>query len=174
MLADGAVLGCPTEAVWGLSCDPWNEQAVNRLLAMKARPWQKGLILVAASLEQLDWLLKHIPRPQRSRLELSWPGPTTWLVPHEGRVPEWVCGEHQTVALRVTDHPVMAELCRAFGGPLVSTSANRAGAQAAREQFQVQRYFGRQLDGLVPGRLGGNRNPSTIRDLQTDKLVRAG
>jgi L-threonylcarbamoyladenylate synthase len=160
--------------VWGLSCDFHNEEAVDRLLMMKERPRRKGLILVAASLLQFDWLLRDLPKSQLSRLELSWPGPTTWLVPHHGRVPEWICGEHDTVALRVTGHPVMAELCRAFGEALVSTSANRAGAQPAREQFQVQRYFDGHIDGVLPGRLGGNRNPSTIKDLQTDALVRPG
>ena len=173
-VADGAVLACPTEAVWGLSCDPWNEIAVSRVLAMKSRPWQKGLILVASDIAQFDWLLKDATRAQLSRLELSWPGPTTWLVPHGGLVPEWVSGEHDTVALRVTAHPTMAQLCAAFGGPLVSTSANAGGAQEAREQFQVWRYFGAELDGLVPGRLGGNLRPSTIRDLETDAIIRQG
>ena len=174
ILADGGVLACPTEAVWGLSCDPWNEHSVQRLLTMKSRPWQKGLILVAAGIDQFEALVSHLPRAQIARLELSWPGPTTWLVPHRDRVPEWVRGEHATVALRVSAHPVVAALCRAFGGPLVSTSANRAGAQPARELFQVWRYFGGELDGVVPGRLGGNRNPSVIRDLETNNVIRPG
>ena len=168
------MIACPTEAVWGLSCDPWSEAAVQRLLDMKSRPREKGLILVAGCMSQLDWLLSGLPRSQLSRLELSWPGPTTWLVPHVGRIPDWVCGEHDTIALRVSAHPVVAELCRAFGGPLVSTSANRAGAQPAREQFQVWRYFGDHLDGVAPGLLGGNRNPSMIRDLATDAVIRPG
>ena len=173
MLADGAVLACPTEGVWGLSCDPWNEEAVTRLLGLKSRPWQKGLILVGSRVEQFALLLQGLTRSQQSSLELSWPGHTTWLVPHRGLVPYWVCGEHEKVALRVSAHPVVAQLCEAFGGPLISTSANRAGAQPALEQHQLWRYFNGGLDGVVAGRLGGNRRPSTIRDLETDKVVRA-
>lgn len=174
MLAEGAVLACPTEAVWGLSCDPWNEAAVQRLLALKERPWQKGLILVASAMDQIGGLTGRLSRAQQSRLSLSWPGATTWLLPHHDLVPDWVSGVHATVAVRVSAHPTVVSLCEAFGGPLISTSANRAGAQPAREAFQVLRYFGEGLDGVVPGRLGGNRNPSVIRDIETDAVIRPG
>ena len=173
-LVAGGVVACPTEAVWGLSCDPGNEAAVLRLLAMKQRPVEKGLILVAADMAQFAWLLGDLDGSARSKLELSWPGATTWLVPHGGRVPPWVCGEFDTVAVRVSAHPTVQALCRAFDGPLVSTSANIGGAQPALEQFQLWRYFGDQLDDVVPGRLGGNLRPSTIRDLATDAVIRSG
>ena len=174
VIAGGGIVAYPTEAVWGLGCDPWNEEVVHRLLALKARPWQKGLILVAENIEQFEWLLRGLTAAQRSRLELSWPGPTTWLVPHTGNVPDWICGEHDTVALRVSAHPVLATLCRELSTPLVSTSANLAGSCAALEQFQVWRYFGAGLDYLVPGRLGGYDRPSMIRDLVSDTIVRPG
>jgi L-threonylcarbamoyladenylate synthase len=174
VIANGGVLAYPTEAVWGLGCDPWNQNAVERLLRLKARAWQKGLILAGASIEQFAWLLQDLSAAQRSRLELSWPGPTTWLVPHHGQVPEWVCGEHDTVALRVSAHPVVRRLCESFGAPIITTSANVAGTQPAVEQFQVRRYFGPGVDCLVPGALGGLQRPSTIRDLVSDEIVRPG
>lgn len=173
-MAAGGVVACPTEAVWGLSCDPANEAAVLRLLSMKMRPVEKGLILVGADMAQFEWLFDGLETAARSKMELSWPGATTWLVPHQGRVPEWVCGEFSTVAVRVSAHSTVQALCRAFGGPLISTSANIGGAQPAREQFQLWRYFGDQLDDVVPGRLGGNTRPSTIRDLATDRVIRQG
>lgn len=172
-LRDDGVVACPTEAVWGLSCDPDSEQAVQRLLALKHRPVAKGLILVAASASQLGFLLADLPAEQRRTLEASWPGPSTWLVPHRGRVPPWVSGAHATVAVRVTDHPQMAALCRAFGGPLVSTSANPSGAQPPRHRFQVLRYFGATLDQVLPGQVGGADRPSRIRDLATGATLRA-
>ncbi len=174
VLSAGGVIACPTEAVWGLSCDPADEAAVMRLLAMKRRPVEKGLILVGANMAQFDWLFDGLDSVALSKMELSWPGATTWLVPHHGRVPPWVCGEFDTVAVRVSAHPTVRSLCEAFGGPLISTSANAAGAQPAREQFQLWRYFGDQLDDVVPGRLGGNLRPSTIRDLATDAIIRQG
>ena len=173
VLQRGGVIACPTEAVWGLTCDPSNAQAVAQLLALKRRPVAKGLILVAATEEQFEFLLSDLTAQQRLRLSGDWPGPATWLVPHGGRVPDWICGEHETVALRVSDHPVVRALCMAFRGPLVSTSANPTGARPAREAFQVRRYFGDSLDYLVPGRVGAAGRPTSIRDLASGHIIRA-
>ena len=101
----GGVIAYPTEAVWGLGCDPWNEEAVYRLLALKARPVEKGLILVADAIEQFDFLLDDLPDAWKETLAASWPGPNTWLVPHRDMLPEWITGKHDSVALRVSDHP---------------------------------------------------------------------
>lgn len=168
----GGVIAYPTEAVWGLGCDPWHETAVYRLLALKERPLHKGLIVVAADIQQLDFLLHDLPAAWFNTLRASWPGPNTWLVPHQQRLPDWISGQHETVALRVTDHPDVQALCR-LTGPLVSTSANPAGRPAARSRLRVEQYFGGQLDGILPGELGGRRNPSLIRDLRTGNVLRA-
>ena len=167
----GGVIAYPTEAVWGLGCDPWNAVAVQRLLALKGRNAAKGLILVAASIEQFAFLLGDSPERWLGGLATPWPGPHTWLVPHRQLLPLWTTGEHETVALRVSDHPLVRELCLTCG-PLVSTSANPAGRPAARSRLRVQQYFADQLDGLLNGSLGGRRNPSTIRDLASAAIVR--
>ncbi len=172
-LLAGGVIACPTEAVWGLSCDPDNPDAVERLLALKSRPVEKGLILVAGDINHLDGLLADLSEAQRQKLAMSWPGPNTWLVPHRNRVPDWVCGEHDSVAVRVTAHPLLVSLCNAWGGPIVSTSANPSGCRAPVEAFQVRRYFGDRLDYLLPGTVGGADRPSVIRDLSTDRVIRA-
>jgi len=171
-LLEGEVVACPTEAVWGLSCDPDNERAVEYLLALKSRPESKGLILVAHDMEQLDFLLTGFSAELLDTLTASWPGPATWLVPHRGRVPGWICGAHDTVAVRVSDHPVVSALCAAWGGPLVSTSANPAGALPAREAWQVRRYFGDNLGYIVPGSTGSAGRPTTIRDLLSGQIIR--
>jgi L-threonylcarbamoyladenylate synthase len=168
----GGVVACPTEAVWGLSCDPFNVVAVARLLYLKQREMAKGLVLVAGAESQLEWLLRDLPLAQRARLSLSWPGPTTWLVPHQHRVPGWICGDHDTVALRVSAHPLVRALCNAWGGPLVSSSANPAGGRPATQSFQVRRYFGADLDYIVSGALGGASRPSVIKHLLTDEIIR--
>jgi L-threonylcarbamoyladenylate synthase len=172
-LRAGGVIACPTEAVWGLSCDPDNPQAVHRLLALKQRPVAKGLILVAATESQFGFLLQGLDPEDRAKLSSTWPGPATWLVPHRQRVPCWIHGEHDTVAVRVSAHPAVSALCRAWGGPLVSTSANPGGAHPARALFQVHRYFGNALDGLVPGAVGGQQRPTGIRDLASGEIIRA-
>lgn len=171
-LCHGGVIACPTEAVWGLSCDPYCQEAVEHLLTMKMRPAFKGLILVAASQAQVSFLFNDLSEQQNAMLAETWPGPNTWLVPHQGLIPQYVCGDHEKVAVRVSAHPVVKALCESFGGPLVSTSANRAGARPALHAFQVRRYFGSGLDYVLPGRLGAQARPSTIRDLASGEILR--
>jgi L-threonylcarbamoyladenylate synthase len=171
IVRQGGVIAYPTEAVWGLGCDPWNGDAVERLLALKDRPLHKGLILVADNIRQFDFLLEDLPERWVDRLASTWPGPNTWLVPHQDRLPAWITGQHNSVALRVSDHPLVRDLC-ALTGPLVSTSANPAGRPSARSRLRVEQYFHDQLDGVLGGALGGRRNPSLIRDLQTGDVIR--
>ncbi|MGF6098150.1 L-threonylcarbamoyladenylate synthase [Pseudomonas sp. 18175] len=167
----GAVIAYPTEAVWGLGCDPWNEEAVDRLLAIKNRSVDKGLIVVADNIRQFDFLFEDFPQDWIDRMASTWPGPNTWLVPHQGLLPEWVTGVHDTVALRVSDHPLVRDLC-AEVGPLISTSANPQGRPAARTRIRVEQYFRGQVDLVLGGALGGRKNPSLIRDLVTGEVVR--
>ncbi|MCC6075839.1 L-threonylcarbamoyladenylate synthase [Pseudomonas sp. GCM10022188] len=171
VVRQGGVIAYPTEAVWGVGCDPWDAAAVYRLLELKQRPVEKGLILVAADIGQFDFLLADLPAAWQAQLARSWPGPNTWLVPHQGRLPEWISGMHDSVALRVSDHPLVRALC-AHTGPLVSTSANPAGRPAARSRLRVEQYFGDQLDGVLGGAVGGRKNPSLIRDLRSGQVIR--
>lgn len=179
ILWDGGVIAYPTEAVWGLGCDPENREACMALLQIKKRPVEKGMILIAADISQFDQLLAPLTRTQQQTLANAWAeqhktGAVTFLVPDvNNMVPDWVKGEHEAVALRVSKHPVVQELCLAFGGPLVSTSANVAGHPPARTRLSVEKNLGRQLDFIVPGELGGQSNPSRIIDLRSGNILRA-
>lgn len=173
-LRRGGVIAYPTEGVWGLGCDPFDPDAVARVLKLKQREVSKGLILVAATFEQFAPYLRAISPEQRQRLHDSWPGPQTWVVPHGGTLPDWITGYKPTVAMRVSAHPLVAALCRAFGGPIVSTSANPSGRAPARSALQVRRYFADRLDYVLQGELGGQVGPTPIRDLISDRLLRAG
>jgi L-threonylcarbamoyladenylate synthase len=174
ILRAGGVIAYPTEGVWGLGCDPDNREAVLRLLALKRRDPAKGLIQVAATVGQFAPYLRDLDEDAWRRLHSSWPGPATWLVPDKTIAPEWIRGRHHSVALRVSAHAQIAALCRAFGGPIVSTSANPSRRPAARSALQVRRYFPQQLDYVLCGKLGGQRGPTAIRDLRSDKILRAG
>ncbi|WP_163558276.1 Sua5/YciO/YrdC/YwlC family protein [Halomonas sp. NO4] len=168
----GGVIAYPTEAVWGLGCDPDNDAAVAHLLRLKERDPAKGLILVAASIAQFAPWLERLPPALHAPLVASWPGPNTWLVPDNGRTHPLVRGAHDSVALRVSDHPGVIALCEAFGGPLVSTSANRAGEPPAMSAAEIREIFGDDIDAVVEGELGGNERPSTIRDLVSGRVLR--
>ena len=168
----GSVIAYPTEAVWGLGCDPNQAAAVQDLLQMKVRDWRKGVILIAASIEQCEPYLSEVTPEQRALMAASWPGPNTWLVPNNGAASDWITGGQATLALRVSAHPLVQALCTAFGGPIVSTSCNRAGEEPARSKREVIQYFHRQLGCIVTGELGGQKNPTRIRNVVTGEVCR--
>lgn len=168
----GGVIAYPTEAVWGLGCHPDNATGVARILELKGRSVDKGLILVAANIEQLQPYLQGLSAEQILKMNDTWPGPVTWLVPDNGAAPGWITGRHKSLALRVTNHPLVQALCLRMGGPIVSTSANPQGKIAARTQFEVRRFFRNGLDNYAPGEVLGHTNPSQIRDLISDKVLR--
>ena len=174
LLHRGGVIAYPTEAVWGLGCDPFDEAATTRLLALKQRPVDKGLILVAGALAQFDDLLdwEALPTDRSEAVFASWPGPHTWIVPASGRVPHWITGAHDGVAVRVSAHPVVVALCAAFGGPLVSTSANPAGALPPTTLADFDPELRVALDGIVTGATGGLDRPTGIRDARSGAWLR--
>ncbi|MFQ2224187.1 Sua5/YciO/YrdC/YwlC family protein [Aeromonas enteropelogenes] len=174
-LRQEGVIAYATEAVFGLGCDPDSEPAVQRLLAIKQRPVEKGLILIAADLAQLqDYIdLDQLSDEQRQRVEVSWPGPFTWIMPAKPNTPSWLTGQFDTLAVRVTAHPQVQALCRAFGKPLVSTSANLTGEEPARRVADIGELLASQLAYILPGEVGGQANPSEIKDARTGAIIRA-
>ncbi|MBS1236334.1 MAG: SUA5/yciO/yrdC domain protein [Proteobacteria bacterium] len=169
----GGVIAYPTEAVYGLGCDPRDGAAVLRLLKLKQRPIAKGLILIAARFEDLQPYIAKLPAETLSKLRKSWPGPVTWLLPARPEVPYWLKGSHATLAVRITAHPLAAALCRACGGVLVSTSANISKRPPARSALAVRRCFGADIDYVLNGALGGLDKPTRIIDAQSGRVVRA-
>ncbi|MDX1459598.1 MAG: Sua5/YciO/YrdC/YwlC family protein [Xanthomonadales bacterium] len=173
-LRRGQVIAYPTEAVFGLGCDPANETAVRNLLSLKQRPVEAGLILIGHSLQQFDGWVGEVSAQLRERAAESWPGPITWLFPRGPLAASFIVGRHETVAIRVIDHEPSRALCAAFGGPVVSTSANPRSAAPARSSGEVESYFGNYIGGILEGALGGRDQPSEIRDLATGKVIRGG
>jgi L-threonylcarbamoyladenylate synthase len=169
----GGVIAYPTEAVFGLGCDPLHREAVARILAAKGRDATKGLILIAADLAQLDGFVADYPESARPRILASWPGPVTWILPAAPGLPDWLSGGRATLAVRVTAHPLAAALCRTCATPLVSTSANRSGRPPARTPLQVRRRLPDAWDLLVPGHCGPRNRPSTLIDGASGQVLRA-
>lgn len=164
----------PTEAVYGLGCNPLDPDAFERLLALKQRPDRKGVILIAGDEAQLAPYLGPVDPEVRARVRASWPGPVTWLMPAGPDVPGWLTGYRDTIAVRVTDHPVAAALCRTFGGALVSTSANRSGAPPARSALRTRLLFGADLAVVLSGPLGTRDRPTAIIEASSGRVLRAG
>ncbi|HAO24349.1 MULTISPECIES: Sua5/YciO/YrdC/YwlC family protein [unclassified Methylophaga] len=170
-LQEDGVIAYPTEAIFGVGCDPWSETAIIKLLALKRRPLEKGLILIAADFNQLQDFIQPLSAELLAKVNQTWPGPTTWLLPVRESISPLLTGGRQTLAVRVTAHPLAAELSRRFGGPLVSSSANITGLRPARNVHQVHWQLP-ELDYVLPGALGGATKPSTIRDALTDEVLR--
>lgn len=168
----GGIVAYPTEAVFGLGCDPLNPEAVFRLLNIKQRPVEKGLILIAATLDQLAPFIAPLSETDLKRLQATWPGPNTWLLPARPETPHWLRGKHETIAVRVTAHPIASALCRVANQAIISTSANLADHRPAVNILGVQRQFHDQLDMILNGPLGKECKPTGIRDLSTDQLIR--
>jgi len=174
LLRCGEVIAYPTEAVWGLGCDPQDGGAVETILAIKGRSAAKGLILIAASSAQLKPYVENLSPEEVARLEEAGPLPITWIVPAARFAPHWITGGRATVAVRITRHGFAAALCRAFGGALVSTSANPQGKTPATNALRVRQYFRDAPLHIVSGPLGGAQKPSEIRDLRSGEVLRPG
>jgi L-threonylcarbamoyladenylate synthase len=169
----GGIVACPTEGVFGLHCDPLDSGAVERIRELKRRPGGKGLILLAGHLDQLRGYMDLSEPGARERLEATWPGPVTWIVPAAAATPPWLTGGNSTIAVRVTDHPVAAALCNACGFALVSTSANISGHPPARDALTVRRIFDRAPDYILHAPTGGLRGPTEVRLLATGQILRS-
>lgn len=174
-LREGGLVVYPTESVWGLGCDPFHAGALRRLLLLKQRAVAKGLILIAADLAQLQPLLAldALPPARRAAVLATWPGPATWTMPCSAHVPAELRGDHDTLAVRITAHPGAAALCRAFGAPLVSTSANRAGEPPARSRDELDPHLLAGIDALLDGETGRLERPTPIRDARSGEVLRA-
>jgi L-threonylcarbamoyladenylate synthase len=143
------------------------------LLAIKRRSWRKGLILIGASVAQLEPYIVLPPEPRRSEVLATWPGPHTWVLDAQPDAPRWITGGRSSVAVRVTAHPIAAELCRAAGQALVSTSANVSRRPPHRHLLRLRRDLGKRVDYVLAGALGGLAAPTAIRDGRSGNVLRA-
>ncbi|MBS0351126.1 MAG: threonylcarbamoyl-AMP synthase [Proteobacteria bacterium] len=168
----GGVIAYPTEAVYGLGCDPFNPEAVNRLLHIKQRSADKGLILVAASWDQVEALTEPVPPSALAQAMTTWPGPFTWVFPSSAKTPLWIRGKFPSIALRVSAFPIIQELCIAYRKPIVSTSANRGGEPPLRDFRSMQIMFSNEVDFIVPGKVAGLPKPTLIRDILSGEVLR--
>lgn len=174
-LQQGGVIAYPTEAVYGLGCDPLNESAVKKILKLKQREKEKGLILIAANFEQVKPFLQELEKDIEEKILSSWETstkPITWLIPVKDSTSSFLTGQFDTLAVRVTKHPAVKELCEKFNSAIVSTSANLSKQEPARTSQQVSQSFGNEIDFIVEGETDLNAQPSEIRDALTNKIIR--
>lgn len=170
LIRQGGVITYPTESVYGLGCDPLCESAVHKILLLKQRPVQKGLIVIASRIEQLAPYINISEQEQHTICNSR--EIITWLVDKSDFTPPWVSGEHPKIAIRLSQHPVARQICEQLGHPVISTSANPSAAPAAKNLLQVRQYFSNSLDYYISGDTGTVKQATPIRDLKTGKSIR--
>ncbi len=172
-LKAGRVIAYPTEAVFGLGCDPDNESALQSVIDVKGRDSHKGLILIASSQHQLREFIAPVSAVQQETLDAHWPGPVTFVVPANTRNSNsLLSGYRDTLAVRVSTHPVVIQLCDQFGSAIVSTSANLSGQEALRSAQEVRTAFGNKLDVVIDANVGTLNEPTKIIDLRSSERLR--
>ena len=172
----GGLVAMPTDTLYGLAANPFDEAAVRRVFVVKGRPEDNPLLLVAADLDQIRASLGPMPAMALALAERFWPGPLTLLVPATPVLPPDLTSGTDVVGVRVPAHAVPRRLCRASGSPLTATSANVTGQPATADPEMVAETLGPHIDVLLDAgkTLGGPA--STVIDTTDERprLVRAG
>jgi L-threonylcarbamoyladenylate synthase len=169
---NGEVIVYPTESVYGLGCDPFNYAAVKKLLEIKQRSVDKGLILIAGHVQQILPLIKPKSSFDLANALKTWPGHNTWVFPKSELIPDWISGNHQTIAVRVSQHPTVVNLCNNLNSALVSTSANLSNQQVLTSIKALKNIFGDKIGAYIDAPLGQELLPSQIRDAHTLQTYR--
>ncbi|MGI9319204.1 MAG: L-threonylcarbamoyladenylate synthase [bacterium] len=173
VIKHGGVVAYPTESCFGLGCAAGNTLGIKRILTLKKRSRDKGLILISDCFARLTHYIEPLPLEKLEIMLESWPGPVTWLCPAKPSTSPWLTGKFNTLAIRVTAHPTAARLCRAAGAALVSTSANIATRPSIRHSEMVKKVFQNKLDYVVEGSIGSRCKPSCIVDALSGEVIRS-
>ncbi len=171
IIQQGGVIAYSTDTILGLGCDPQNRTAVERVLWLKQRGVEKGLILLMEDPAVVEQYSQPLSNQQYA--EISSPVsqlPVTWLLPAQHAAPDWITGGQDRVALRITSHPIARGLCARLGA-IVSTSANFSNYPVATDARQIRTWFGPHLDYVIIG-ASGTGAPSEIRDLRSGRILR--
>ena len=176
VLKRNGVIGVPTETFYALAVNPFQEEALDRLFALKDRAPEKPVLLMVDGSEMLDQVVRAIPEIAYRLMARFWPGPLSIIFPSLPSLPRLLTGGTGTIAVRQPRQELTCRLIAALGLPITGTSANRAGCRPGVRADEVAREFGDHLDlileaGPCPGGL-----PSTIIDVTMSpaRLVRAG
>lgn len=162
----GGVISNPTDTIQSLTCLPRFEHSIQKIIQLKQRPNAKGFILLASD---IHYFMNFVANSENLKLIKNTKIPTTYLL--KAKQKSLLTGEFDTIALRLTSHPLIAYLCCATNSALVSTSANLSGRRSATGIVDLKRYFADKLDFIITPQ-NYNNKPSQIIELQTGKRLR--
>ena len=163
-IVNGGVVAIPTDTLYGLAADPFSPDAVARVFAVKGRPAERALPLIAADAAQIAAHLGRLPADAARLASRFWPGPLTLLVAAPRALARDVTGGTGTVGVRVPADAVARAICATVGRPITATSANLSGEAATADPGEVERAFGDRIDLLIDTGPTPGGAPSTIVD----------
>lgn len=172
-LKSGAIIAYPTETVWGLGCLPNHQTALKQLANIKQRSINKGFILVSPQIEYcLPYIDSNFHEQAIRDIAQNKIKPTTWLAPKSRQLSSLVSGQFNTVAIRISPHPFIENICQSLQSPLISTSANMHSRPSLNTDLLVQKFLGHKLDQIIHGYNNGSGLASSIVDLESKQIIR--
>jgi L-threonylcarbamoyladenylate synthase len=170
-LRSGGVVAYPTETLYGLGVDPFREEALERLYALKGRPADMPVSVLVRDTAMLEQVACALPEAARRLIRAFLPGPLTLVLRARPGLPARLTSGTEKVGVRISAHPLMKHLFSAYPAPVTTTSANPTGRPDARDAREVLRYFPEGLDcildaGPVTGGIG-----STVVDVTGDDAL---
>ena len=172
----GGIVAYPTETVFGLAVNPFDESALARLFSLKDRLPDKPVLLLIHDPSELDRLAESVPQLARDLMVKFWPGPLTLLFPARGNLSPYLTSGSGTVAVRQSRNPTAQALCLAAGMPITSTSANRSSHTPVATSQKAAELLPHPEDLVLDGTCPPDALPSTIVDTagQVPVVVREG
>lgn len=165
-LREGHLVVFPTDTVYGVGSDAFNETAVEELYVVKGRPLEKGIPILLSDGDALASVARSVPEMARELMARFWPGPLTLIVPKRPELPAKL-SPNENVAVRMPDNDVARTLIGAAGGAVAATSANRSGDPPARTAQEAEAALGGQVAAILDGGPAPHGVPSTILDCTT-------
>ena len=168
IIKNGGIVIYPTEGIYGIGCDPYNKHSVEKIFQIKGRDYDKRFILISSQVEFLtDIIDTYVALDERLKSKDF----VTWIVPANDSCPSWLKSD-AGVAVRITQHPVVKDLCNKLGSPIISTSANYANQEYINDISIIEKLFDGKVSCIVNGKLGNKKKPSTVRDIISNELLR--
>lgn len=147
----GEVVGMPTETVYGLAANAFNEEAVAKIFAAKERPADNPLIVHISDLTMISEIAAELPQLAVTCAKRFWPGPLTMVLPKTPNVPMITSGGLDTVGVRMPSHPLAKALIDAAGVPLAAPSANLSGSPSPTRAEHVMKDMKGRIPAIIDG-----------------------
>ena len=170
IIKNGGVIAYPTDTIYGLGCNPYNPDAIEKINVVKQRPLKKQFILLAGDIDQVRHLVCMDEKQEKTLSQNT--EPTSWIIKASKHAPSWLIGNHRTLTVRISNNNDVKRLCNALGHAIISTSANISGATPAKNSIELHRFFHQKVDKILIANKPPNGKPSKIIRLSDNHIFR--